>query len=116
MNQESDSTGAQRHVRDTVRKEAQDLRFGLEGAVDGELPRELVERMIAHAEDCTECADELEMLRQLKDLVRRSCCEAAPSALRERIAVQCRSVEVTRSTAEGTTTVQVTSARWSGQV
>ena len=35
----------------------------------------------------------------MKELVRRSCTDRAPSALRERIAVQCRTVSVTRTEA-----------------
>lgn len=110
MNQETPDR--MKSQRDAAAQD-RDLRFGLEEAVDGELPRELVERMTAHAADCPECADEIERLRRIKELVRRSCCEPAPSSLRERIAVQCRSVSVTRRDADGTTTVQVTSTRWS---
>lgn len=78
-----------------------DLRYGLQEALDGELPAEMVERMSRHAEDCPECADEVERLRRLKELVRRSCTENAPPSLRERIAVQCRTVSVTRTTVDG---------------
>ncbi len=80
-----------------------DLRFGLEEALDGELPPALVERMRRHTSDCPECADEWEQMRLLKELVRRSCADRAPSELRERIAVQCRTVEVTRTEVDGTT-------------
>ncbi|MFE5775516.1 MULTISPECIES: mycothiol system anti-sigma-R factor [Brachybacterium] len=74
-----------------------DLRFGLEEALDGELPRDVVERMTRHAEDCPECADELERLRAMKDLVRRCCAnDTAPQTLRERISVQYRSVQYQR--------------------
>jgi len=84
-----------------------DMRFGLEEALDGELPRETVERMRRHTDDCPECADEWERLRRLKELVRRSCADRAPSDLRERIAVQCRTVTVTSTSADGST-VRVT--------
>ncbi|WP_152352659.1 mycothiol system anti-sigma-R factor [Brachybacterium subflavum] len=74
-----------------------DLRFGLEEALDGELPRDVVERMTRHAEDCPECADELERLRAMKNLVRRCCAnDTAPQTLRERISVQYRSVQYQR--------------------
>lgn len=88
-----------------------DARFGLEEALDGELPPETVERMTRHALDCPECADELERLRLLKDLVRRSCADTAPSELRERITTQCRSVTVTRTDADGST-VSITHETW----
>ncbi|ASK64832.1 mycothiol system anti-sigma-R factor [Brachybacterium avium] len=80
-----------------------DLRYGLEEALDGELPEELVQRMQRHADDCPECAEEWERMRRLKELVRRSCADRAPSELRERIAVQCRTVSVTRTDSDGTT-------------
>jgi mycothiol system anti-sigma-R factor len=83
-----------------------DLRYGLEEALDGELPRELVERMLRHTDDCPECAEEWEQVRRMKELVRRSCADRAPSELRERIAVQCRSVSITE--ADGTS-VHITS-------
>ena len=78
-----------------------DLRYGLEEALDGELPREMVERMQRHTSDCPECADEWEQMRLIKELIRRSCTDRAPSELRERIAVQCRTVSVTRTEADG---------------
>ncbi len=88
-----------------------DLRYGLEEALDGELPRELVERMQRHTDDCPECAEEWEQMRRMKELVRRSCADRAPSELRERIAVQCRSVSITRTEADGTS-VRITSTTY----
>ena len=84
-----------------------DPRYRLESALDGELPPERVEQMLRHAADCPECAEEWERMRRLKELVRRSCADRAPSDLRERIAVQCRSVSITRTEADGST-VRVT--------
>ncbi|ATG51678.1 mycothiol system anti-sigma-R factor [Brachybacterium vulturis] len=85
------------------KRERRDLRFGLEEALDGELPEEMVQRMQRHTDDCPECAEEWEQVRRMKELVRRSCADRAPSELRERIAVQCRTVSVTRTDADGTT-------------
>ena len=105
---------------DEPRDERRDLRYGLEEAIDGELPRELVEKMTRHTADCPECADEVERLRLLKELVRRSCSDPAPSELRERIALQCREVSVTSTspTTQDGATVRVTrttrTTRWSG--
>lgn len=83
--------------------ERRDLRFGLEEAIDGELPADLVDRMIRHADDCPECADELDRLRRMKELVRRSCCtDAAPATLRERISVQYRSSLAVHRDQDGT--------------
>ena len=78
-----------------------DMRYGLEEALDGELPEEMVRRMRRHTADCPECAEEWEQVRRMKELVRRSCADRAPSDLRERIAVQCRTVSVTRTDADG---------------
>ncbi|WP_114855359.1 mycothiol system anti-sigma-R factor [Brachybacterium sp. YJGR34] len=91
---------------DSEEQARRDLRFGLEEALDGELPAEMVERMQRHTADCPECAEEWDQVRRIKELVRRSCADRAPSELRERIAVQCRSVTVTE--ADGTT-VRITS-------
>lgn len=87
--------------------ERRDLRYGLEGALDGELPAELVARMQDHTEGCPECAEEWEQVRRIKELVRRSCADRAPSELKERIAVQCRTISVTRTEVDGST-VRVT--------
>lgn len=98
---------------DQPAREVRDLRFGLEEALDGELPGEMVERMAQHTRGCPECAEEWERLSRIKELVRRSCVEPAPSSLRERITVEYRSVAVTRDD-EGqtaTTSVRVTRTR-----
>ena len=81
--------------------ERRDLRFGLEEALDGELPEEMVRRMRSHTADCPECAEEWECVQRIKELVRRSCTDRAPSGLRERIALECRTVSVTRTEADG---------------
>ena len=88
-------------------RRGRDLRYGLEEALDGELPQELIERMRQHTEDCPECLEEWEQVQLMKELVRRSCVDRAPSELRERIAVQCRTVSVTRTETDGGT-VRVT--------
>ena len=80
----------------------------LECALDGELPPETVQRMQEHTQDCPECAEEWERVRVLKEIVRRSCADTAPSGLRERLTVQYRTVSVTRTDAEGRTSVRVT--------
>ena len=53
-----------------------------------------------------------ERVQMLRELLRRSCCQTqAPSTLRERITVQYRSVQITRSGPDGTSTVRMTSTR-----
>ncbi|MGP9582056.1 MULTISPECIES: anti-sigma factor [unclassified Brachybacterium] len=110
----SDSDYAGRDSDEAGREDAgqrprRDLRYGLEEALDGELPREMVEKMQRHTVDCPECADEWEQVRRVKELVRRSCADRAPSELRERIAVQCRTVSVTRTEVDGST-VRITTS------
>ncbi|MCT1910314.1 mycothiol system anti-sigma-R factor [Brachybacterium paraconglomeratum] len=100
-------------TRETTTGSTRDMSFGLEEALDGELPRETVERMRRHTDDCPECADEWERLRRLKELVRRSCADRAPSDLRARIADTCRTITVTTTSTSTTTgadgsTVRVT--------
>jgi mycothiol system anti-sigma-R factor len=104
---EQESTRRESAAQTSAGQDARDMRFGLEEALDGELPRETVERMRRHTDDCPECADEWELVRRMKELVRRSCADRAPSDLRERIAVQCRTVTVTSTGPDGST-VQVT--------
>ncbi|WP_226831952.1 zf-HC2 domain-containing protein [Brachybacterium sp. FME24] len=110
MSQE-DRTGREMPEGDAPAQDelGRDPRYGLESALDGELPQETVERMERHTQGCPECADEWERVRRMKELVRRSCADRAPSSLRDRIAVQYRSVSVTRTTdADGSTSVRVT--------
>lgn len=99
---QASSPGSQGSGQPAFEATERDLRYGLEEAVDGELPHEMVERMTRHANGCPECADELERLRRIKELVRRSCADTAPTSLRERITVQYRSVTVTHTTEDGT--------------
>ena len=89
----SDSDFAGRE--DAAQRPRRDLRYGLEEALDGELPREMVETM---------------QVRRMKELVRRSCADRAPSELHERIAVQCRTVSVTRTEVDGGTVHITTSS------
>lgn len=84
----------------------------LEAAVDGELNAETLEEVRRHALDCPDCAEELERLRRLKALLRRSCAgTVAPGSLRERISVQVRRIEVTRADGTRVTSVRMTSRR-----
>ncbi|MDN5822675.1 MAG: zf-HC2 domain-containing protein, partial [Brachybacterium sp.] len=45
-----------RRGTDAADSAPRDARYRLEEALDGELPRETVERMERHTEDCPECA------------------------------------------------------------
>lgn len=68
----------------------------LSSALDGELDARTMELLARHLEDCPECAAELEQLRRVRSLVRRTCgAPAAPASLRERITVEYRRISVT---------------------
>src|SRR5699024_3978357 len=89
------------------------LRCGLAARCAGELPGEIVARRARRTRGCPGWAEEWERLRRIKELVRRSCAERAPRALRERTTVEYRSVQTTGTETGRTTTssVRVTSTR-----
>lgn len=92
------------------RRDAQRMsEYGLDEALDGELCAETIARLEKHLEGCTECAEEMARLRALKALLQRTMPVPAPSGLRERISVQCRTV--THTDDAGTTTLSRTTVR-----
>lgn len=92
-----------REIRDRAQQaEDRDALALLEEACDGELSPERIQRMLDHLGDCPECAQEVERLRQMKKLVRRSCrSDTAPVSLRERISIEYRRVSVTETGPDG---------------
>jgi len=56
--------------------------------VDGVLSREDVEEIQSHLESCPECANEYNLECLIRTVVKRSCREAAPQDLKERILAQ----------------------------
>jgi len=61
--------------------------------VDGVLSREDVEEIRSHLESCPECAKEYNLECLIRDVVKRSCREAAPQTLKERILAQINHAE-----------------------
>jgi anti-sigma factor (TIGR02949 family) len=53
--------------------------------VDGALSREDLDEIKAHLDTCPECAQEHNLECLIRTVVRRSCQEAAPQTLKERI-------------------------------
>ncbi|NKX54520.1 mycothiol system anti-sigma-R factor [Arthrobacter mobilis] len=53
--------------------------------VDGVLSREDVEDIKAHLDSCADCANEYSLECLIRTVVKRSCREAAPETLKERI-------------------------------
>jgi mycothiol system anti-sigma-R factor len=78
--------------------------------VDGELT-EHVDEIRAHLEECAPCLAEHDLEVALKALVRRSCQDRAPDALRTRILAQ---LAQARASLTEVTTTQVTSVRLTG--
>jgi len=62
--------------------------------IDSQMPEEQVARLRAHAKGCPTCSKLAEAEVHVREIVKRSCCESAPSSLRVRITSQ---LEVYRS-------------------
>ena len=63
--------------------------------LDGEMGPGDLTKIRVHLEECGPCLREYDLDEALKALVRRSCCEQAPSGLRERIMVRITEVRTT---------------------
>lgn len=55
-------------------------------------------RLQGHIEECPSCLEHYAVQRQLKALLARKCCEAAPEGLRERLRVEIRRTVVIQQT------------------
>lgn len=95
MSTADERSGEQPSEQRDQQGEALDPRYALDEILDGELPASAEERLRAHLGTCPECADEVERVRRIKEILRRSCTdEVAPPALRERITIEYRRVSV----------------------
>jgi mycothiol system anti-sigma-R factor len=56
--------------------------------IDSEMPIEELIRMQHHLDSCGSCVAEMDAATRLRDLLRRSCIDQAPDALRERVAAR----------------------------
>ena len=65
-------------------------------------------RLEHHLAGCATCRELFLSERRLKAKLSRSCCEKAPSGLRERLMVEIRRTTVTTTDADGTTVVHRT--------
>ena len=63
--------------------------------LDDELDAGDVAEVRAHLDECAPCLQSYDLQATVKALVARSCCETAPDALRERVRVQIRQIQVT---------------------
>ncbi|MDN6486995.1 MAG: mycothiol system anti-sigma-R factor [Ancrocorticia populi] len=56
--------------------------------LDAQMPKEQEARLRSHAETCPHCNELAEAEVHVRTIVKRSCCESAPSTLREKISRQ----------------------------
>ncbi|MGO1590406.1 MAG: mycothiol system anti-sigma-R factor [Ancrocorticia sp.] len=56
--------------------------------LDEQMPKEQEARLRSHAETCPHCNELAEAEVHVREIVKRSCCESAPSTLREKISSQ----------------------------
>jgi len=62
--------------------------------LDNELEQADREQVQLHLDECAPCLQKYDLERTVKAVVARSCSEAAPSGLAERVRMQIRSVQV----------------------
>lgn len=62
--------------------------------IDNELEQADSEEIQHHLDECGPCLQKYDLERTVKSLVARSCAEHAPEALRERVLLQIRQVQV----------------------
>ncbi|MEZ5210041.1 MULTISPECIES: mycothiol system anti-sigma-R factor [unclassified Gordonia (in: high G+C Gram-positive bacteria)] len=55
-------------------------------------------RLQEHLEECPSCLEHYAVQQQIKELLRRKCCEAAPEGLRERLRVEIRRTVIVQQT------------------
>ncbi|HNA98429.1 MAG TPA: mycothiol system anti-sigma-R factor [Marmoricola sp.] len=63
--------------------------------IDNELDQADCAQIQSHLDECAPCLDKYQLERAVKELVSRSCSEAAPEGLRERIHLRIQSVQIT---------------------
>jgi mycothiol system anti-sigma-R factor len=62
--------------------------------LDNELDQADVQQVQLHLDECAPCLRKYDLERTVKAVVARSCSEAAPSGLAERVRMQIRTVQV----------------------
>ncbi len=62
--------------------------------IDQEMDTASCEEIQSHIDDCSDCLDEFDLERVVKQLVSRSCVEVAPAPLRDRVLLSIRTVQV----------------------
>lgn len=62
--------------------------------IDQEMDTASCEEIQTHIDDCSDCLDEFDLERVVKQLVSRSCVEVAPTPLRDKVLLSIRTVQV----------------------
>lgn len=65
--------------------------------LDAEMSAVQLDRLRAHIDECTTCLDEVSRERELRVVLKRSCAEVAPDALRMRVRTQLTILRQSRS-------------------
>ena len=65
--------------------------------LDAEMSAVQLDRLRAHIDECTTCLDEVSRERELRIVLKRSCAEVAPDALRMRVRTQLTILRQSRS-------------------
>jgi mycothiol system anti-sigma-R factor len=69
--------------------------------IDREIDDASCEEVQAHLDGCSDCLTEYDLEQVVRSLVSRSCQEAAPEPLRQKVLQSIRAVQVEISTADG---------------
>jgi mycothiol system anti-sigma-R factor len=62
--------------------------------IDQEMDTASCEEIQGHIDECSDCLDEFDLERVVKQLVSRSCAEVAPQPLHDKVLVSIRTVQV----------------------
>ncbi len=82
------------HEEDVVAEECVDYIERIVYFLDNELDDADCDAVQRHLDECGPCLERYDLQRTVKTVVARSCSEAAPEALRERVLLQLRRVQV----------------------
>lgn len=76
--------------RDAAVQALEQLMARVDLALSNNLTAEELEELTAHLKQCAACADEIECVRLLRQLLQDSCERRAPQSLREKVAIVSR--------------------------
>ena len=82
------------HGRDPSASECADFLEQIVYFLDNELAAADCAVVRAHLDTCNPCLEKYDLQRTVKSIVARSCSEAAPAELRERVRIRIREVQI----------------------